>query len=51
MNEFNVLGSLGAAAVFGILTGSWMVFLVAGALMIAAGVCNGDIRTGRGRRQ
>jgi hypothetical protein len=49
LNEANVLGSLGAAGVLGFLTGSWAVFFVAGAVLIAAGVYGGDIRPGKGK--
>jgi hypothetical protein len=51
LNEFNVLSSLGAAGVLGILTGSWTVFLVAGALLIGAGLYNGDIRPDKGEQR
>ena len=51
LNEFNVLSSLGAAGVLGILTGSWTVFLITGAILIAAGVYNGDIRPDKGKQR
>ena len=51
LNEVNVLGSLAVAGAVGILTGSWTVFLVTGALLVAAGVYSGDIRPSKGRRR
>ena len=51
LNEVNVLGALAIAGLVGILTGSWTVFLVAGALLVAAGVYSGDIRPSKGRRR
>jgi hypothetical protein len=51
LNEVNVFGSLGAAGILGILTSSWMVFVVAGAILVAAGVYSGDIRSGKGKRR
>jgi hypothetical protein len=49
LNEANVLSSLGAAGVLGFLTGSFTVFLIAGAVLIAAGLYAGDIRPGKGK--
>jgi hypothetical protein len=49
LNEANVLSSLGAAEVLGFLTGSFTVFLIAGAVLIAAGLYAGDIRPGKGK--
>jgi hypothetical protein len=51
LNEVNVLGSLGAAGVAGILTGSWFVFLAASAVLIVAGIYSGDIRPDRNKRR
>ena len=44
LNSTHIIGSLGVAGVLGVLTSSWIVFAVAGTLMVAAGVCSGDIR-------
>ena len=51
MNEVNVLGSLAVAGVVGMLAGSWTVFFVAGALLVAAGVYSGDIRPSKDNRR
>jgi hypothetical protein len=51
LNELNVVGALGAAGVVGLLCGSWTVFIVAGALLIAAGSKTGDIRLRKSKRR
>lgn len=48
LNECHLVGSVGVAAVLGIVTGSWLVFVVAGASLVASSWYVGDIRlTGR----
>ena len=44
LNKVHVIGSLGAAGLLGLLTGSFAVFVVASAVMIGASVCTGGIR-------
>jgi len=44
LNGVHVLGSLGVAGFLGALTGSWAVFLVVGAAMIAGSFYTGGIR-------
>ena len=51
LNEVNVLGALGAAGLFGLLTESWAIFVIAGALLIVGSIYTGGIRPGGGRRR
>ena len=51
LNKFHVLGSLGLAGFLGLASGSWTVFAVAGAVLIGAAFCTGQIRTKGGKRQ
>ena len=50
LNRIHVIGSLGLAGLLGLATGSVAVFVIAGAVMIGASVCTGEIR-GKGKRQ
>ena len=45
LNDHHIVGSLGVAAVIGGLTGSWVVFAVVAAALVATGVCTGEIRS------
>ena len=50
LNKIHVVGSLGAAGLLGLLSGSFAVFVIASAVMIGASVCTGGIRgQGNGR--
>jgi hypothetical protein len=51
LNEAHVVGSLGLAGFLGFVTGSWLVFAMAGASLLAASLATGDIRPGKGRRK
>ena len=55
LNHAHVNGALIAAGVLGLVTGSWTIFIVAGAVLIGTAICGGDIRpTGhnsQGRRR
>jgi hypothetical protein len=51
LNKVHVLGSLGAAGILGLLSGSMAVFVLASAVMIGAALCTGEIRLHRDRRQ
>ena len=51
LNEVNVLGSLAVAGAIGVVAGSWLVFVVTGAVLIGASIYSGDIRPSRGRRR
>ena len=44
LNRHHIVGSIGLAAVIGGLTGSWIIFGVVAAALVATGICNGDIR-------
>jgi len=44
LNDAHVNGALIAAGVLGLMTGSWVIFIIAGAALIGAATCNGDIR-------
>ena len=45
LNEAHVNGALIAAGVLGLMTGSWVIFIIAGAALIGAATSNGDIRS------
>jgi hypothetical protein len=47
LNRFHVLGSFGLAAIAGVLTGSWLVFVVVMAILIAISLFTGEIRPRR----
>jgi hypothetical protein len=51
LNQIHVAGSLAIAGVVGFLTTSWAAFAVTAAVLLAAGVANGDIRPNRHRRR
>ncbi len=44
LNKVHVIGSLGVAGLLGLATGSVIVFVIAGAVMIATAVHSGQIR-------
>ncbi len=44
LNEHHIAGSLGVAAAVGGLTGSWVIFAVVAAVLVATGVCTGGRR-------
>ena len=45
LNKIHVVGSIGLAAVLGLASGSFAVFVVAGAVMIGASIHSGEIRS------
>ena len=47
LNKHRVVGGLGLAALLGLVTGSWTVFVVMGAVLIGTAIFAGEIR-GRG---
>jgi len=49
-NKHHVIGSFGVAAIVGGLAGSWTVFAVVAAVLIAGSVYSGEIRGQGGRR-
>jgi hypothetical protein len=51
LNEVYVVGSVALAGIVGIATGSWLVFTVAGASLIAASLATGNIRPDKGGRR
>ena len=50
LNGIYVLGSLAVAGIVGGLSGSWIVFLIVGGLLIGCSLSDGSIRPGRRRR-
>jgi len=44
LNAFHLTGSLGVSALLGLLTGSWIVFLVMSCLLIGSSLLPGGIR-------
>ena len=44
LNSAAVCGALGVAALIGALTGSWIAFWLASAVLVATAVHSGDIR-------
>ncbi len=51
LNKVHIVGSLGAAGILGLLTGSMAVFVIASAAMIGAALYADEIRPGQRRRQ
>ncbi len=49
LNTFHILGTLGAAGLFGLVTGSWAVAAITGAVLVGLSLHKGDIRL-RSRR-
>ena len=47
LNSSYFLGSLLSAGAVGVLTNSWLIFLIALAVLVALNVQNGDIRFGK----
>jgi hypothetical protein len=50
LNSVHIIGGLGMAGLLGLMTGSWAVFAVAGAVLIGAAIHSGEIRGKGGRR-
>ena len=50
LNSAYLNGALGVAALIGAVTGSWGVFWLASAVLVASSIHSGDIRLGRGGR-
>jgi hypothetical protein len=50
LNQIHVLGSMLAATVFGVASGSWTIFWIVAAALIAASFYSGDIRSPRGQQ-
>lgn len=44
LNSANVVGAVAVAAVMGAFFGSWAVFAISAAVLIASALYNGDIR-------
>ena len=49
LNSHHIAGAVGVAGILGLITGSWLVAAVVGALAIGMAVHDGDIRF-KGRR-
>lgn len=50
LNSSYIQGGIVAAAIIGWLTGSWVIFFLAAAVLIALSLHSGDIRPGPGKR-
>jgi hypothetical protein len=50
LSKFHVIGSLGVAAIIGGLAGSWTVFALVAAVLIASSFYAGEIRGKGGKR-
>jgi hypothetical protein len=50
LNQAHLLGTLVIASGVGVLTQSWIVFLIAGAVLLCGSVYTGDIRLDHHRR-
>jgi hypothetical protein len=50
LNKVHIIGSLGVAGILGLASGSWAVFVIAGAVLIGAAIYAGEIRGKGGRR-
>ena len=50
LNSAYFHGALGVAALVGAAAGSWPVFWLASAVLVATSIYSGDIRLGRGGR-
>ena len=50
LNKIHVVGSLGVAGLLGLMSGSFAVFVIAGAVLIGASIQTGGIRGKGGRR-
>ena len=51
LNRFHIIGSLGVAAIIGGLAGSWLVFGVVAAALIAGSIQAGEVRPENGTRR
>lgn len=51
LNKHHVVCALGAAAIVGGLAGSWVIFGVVAAVLIAGSIHSGEIRPDKGKRQ
>jgi hypothetical protein len=50
LNCLNTLGAIAVAAIVGGLTGSWLVFFIAAALLIGGAIYVGNVRINSRRR-
>ena len=51
LNSAHMSGALGLAAILGVLSQSWAIFLIAAAALIGGAVYAGDVRFDRHRRK
>ena len=49
LNSIHILGAVGAAGLLGLITGSWAVAAITGAVIVSLSLHKGDIRL-KGRR-
>ncbi len=49
LNTIHIVGTLGAAGLLGLVTGSWFLAVLAGALLVGAAIHSGDVRFKRRR--
>ena len=49
LNSTHLVGAVGAAGLLGLVTGSWVLAVLAGAVLVGAAIHSGDVRF-KGRR-
>ena len=49
LNTTHIVGALGAAGLLGMVTGSWILAVFAGAVLVGAAIHSGDVRFKRRR--
>ncbi|MGO8745077.1 MAG: hypothetical protein ACLQNE_03720 [Thermoguttaceae bacterium] len=49
LNTSHIVGAIGAAGLLGLVTGSWILAVLAGAVLVGAAIHSGDVRF-KGRR-
>jgi len=49
LNNNHIVGAVGVAGLLGLVTGSWLLAVLAGAVLVGAAIHSGDVRF-KGRR-
>ena len=44
LNAIHIVGAIGAAGLLGLVTGSWILAVLAGAVLVGAAIHSGDVR-------
>ena len=47
LNSFHLMGAIGLAGIIAAVSGSWLLFLLVGAALVAASVLTGEVRPPR----